>query len=654
MKELLQKLQIGVKKSTLDRHELKNLFVLTSANLIKDSEFLKLPSDQLIGKIFLSSAKRKKPDGYLQPIGTKNNDLIVENRDLNGAKQNDFVLAQFAGMKRGRKSAKVLFIAGESQNKIVAYINNFGNKTEVLDIENGEPIYIKTKTKELKTLPDQTVVTIDQHSGEIDEILGVLSDPKVDEEIVLRKYSRIDRFSSQILQEAKSYDLVVEKSQYPNRVDLTDLPFVTIDPVDAKDFDDAVYFDIEKNTIFVAIADVSSYVNEFSHIDKEARKRGFTVYLPHKSVPMLPRELSENICSLKPNEDRLAFVFELELDSGYKVKNYKLFEAVIRSKHRYNYDRIDELLNGAKFDDQDRFVKNWIFELKNTILHLRKNRLKKGFSFYNPDVRIELDSDLNFVKTRKEEETISHQLIEECMLLANCAASEFFTFGIFRTHEQPSQKSLDTLVENLSELDIFVSSQKSVHKFIEEVQNEAKKADLVSTVDRLLIRSLKRAQYTYENVGHFGLGFAKYTHFTSPIRRYSDLILHRYIKAIINKEQKKLEYISSSLQRVAPQVTELENEVAKIEWQYTDRVYARWAAKNIGVTLNGEVIDDGNAEKDAVVIIDDEQISGLRCYMQIVRKSKLRIRKFSRVKVMITDSDIASARISAKFVGFDV
>lgn len=652
MRELLQKLQIGVNRSDLDKKELSKLYALIGSDLIKDGDFLKLPSDLIIGTIFISTRnfKGKKSDGYLQPIGTKNQDLLVFSSDLNGAKDGDFVVAKKSGRKRDRNLATVIFIAATSAVKTIAYLDKKGKRAEFFDIDNGLVVPVSTKQKELKNLPLLSVVTI--ADGEIDELLGVLTDPAVDEQIVLRKYSRSSEFKSDVLMEAKSYNLSVDISQYPDRVDLRDLPFITIDPIDAKDFDDAVYFDVEKNTIYIAIADVTSYVSEFSAIDKEAKKRGFTVYLPHKSVPMLPRELSENICSLKPNEDRLAFVFKITLDSGYKAVNHELFEAVIKSHGKYSYERIEELIEKGNFKDEERAIKEWLLPLVDTTKNLRKRRLKNGFSFYNPEIKLMLNDRLDLIETAKHIESVSHQLIEECMLLANCAASEFFLVGIFRTHEAPSPKSIDTLAENLSMLEIYVPFKGNIHKYIEDVQKEAKRFDVVEVVDRLLIRSLKRAMYTYENVGHFGLGFDRYTHFTAPIRRYTDLIIHRYIKTILNKDDKKREYIRENMQRVAPQATELEQEVSKIEWQYADRVYARWASKNIGKILSAEVIDEGDADKDAVLITNGDEIVGMRCYMQNPRKKALRVTKFSNINVMIIDADIARARVSVKMTGY--
>ncbi|MDR2152126.1 MAG: ribonuclease R [Helicobacteraceae bacterium] len=647
MRELLQKLLIGTPSASLDKREFKLAHALIKAKLLADRPLLRLDSDLIVG-VFLQPKilkQGKKNAGYLQPLSAKGRDYLVLAGDSLNASHRDLVIARSLGSKRGRAAAKIVYIAEESAEKIIAYVNFKNSKAELLDINSTAPLDIGIKQKTLKALQNGAVLAIDRKSGEIAEILGVLSDPKVDEAIVLSRYNRVDRFSAEQILEAKAHGDFVDRALYPNRVDLTKLPFITIDPIDAKDFDDSIYYDPSKRVLYVAIADVSAYVDEFGEIDKEAKKRGFSVYLPHKSIPMLPRELSENLCSLQPNVDRLAFTFRLELDEELKVKKYELFESVIKSVRRYHYDRIDELLEGAKADASDRAILKWLEPLKTLIIALRQKRLKKGFSFSNPEIKLALDKNLALEKTIKAKETISHQLIEECMLLANCAAAEYFQFGVFRTHEAPADRSLDELLSDLSAIGVVVKRAKSTHATIEAIQKEAKALGVAEQVDRMLIRSLKRAQYTYDNIGHFGLGFAKYTHFTSPIRRYSDLALHRLLKAIIGSDEKKRGYILSALQRLTPIITMLESEVAQIEWQYADRAYARWASSRIGLTLEGEVIEEALKGKEAVIIIDDPLIQGMRVYLPLERKSAA-LHKFGRVKVSIVSAHLATAKIT--------
>ncbi|MDR2638440.1 MAG: ribonuclease R [Helicobacteraceae bacterium] len=647
MKELLQKLAVGVPSGSLDKRELKLALTLIKAKLLADRPFLRLDSDLIVGTYLQPKTVKKgrQSAGYLQPLTARGRDYLVQASDTMNAAHHDLVIARSLGFRRGRAAAKIVYIAQESGEKLIAYVNFINNRARLFDINTAIELDIGVKQKTLKALQEGAVVAIDRKNAEIAEVLGALNDPKIDEAIVLTRYNRADRFSAEQISEAKAHGGEVDRSLYPNRADLSALPFITIDPIDAKDFDDSIYYDYEKRVLFVAIADVTAYVSEFGEIDKEARKRGFSVYLPHKSIPMLPRELSENLCSLQPNVDRLAFTFRLELDENLNVKKYDLFESVIRSRRRYHYDRIDELLDGGKQDEGDAAVMRWLLPLKELIVALRHKRLKRGFSFSNPEIKLILDKNLRLAKTIKAKETISHQLIEECMLLANCAAAEYFPFGIFRTHEAPSDRALDELLIDLSEVGVIVKRARSVHTTIEAIQQEAAALGMGEQVDRMLIRSLKRAQYTYDNVGHFGLGFAKYTHFTSPIRRYSDLMLHRLLKAIINNDAKRRDYILSELQRLAPIITLLESEVAQIEWQYADRAYARWAAERIGLVLEGEVLEEEGRGREAVVIIDDPQIRGMRVYLPLPRGQSA-LHKFGRVKVAIVSAHLATARVT--------
>ncbi|WP_024790030.1 RNB domain-containing ribonuclease [Lebetimonas sp. JH292] len=225
----------------------------------------------------------------------------------------------------------------------------------------------------------------------------MLDDPWVDEKISLALYNKKEEFSKFAILEAESYGDFVDKSMYPQRIDLTEKYFCTIDPVSAKDHDDAIYFDKDENALYVAIADVSEYVYLNGNIDKEAKERGFSIYFPHKSVPMLPRALSENICSLKENEDRIKFTFKIVLDKNNNVIKEELFEAIINSKRKYSYERVDEFLAGKleNIDKTDEEILSWLLPLWKKIKHIRYERLKTGLDFESDEIRMSLDENRN-------------------------------------------------------------------------------------------------------------------------------------------------------------------------------------------------------------------------------------------------------------------
>lgn len=235
--------------------------------------------------------------GYLSELGIKaSKDLIIEPFDLEGALKGDIVLAKRIFKKGGRPKAKVIEVLQKEFEVTVAYTKLVEDQIIGLNIKNELPITLAASQKALKAMPEGSVLKIDNYSGIIVEVLGVLDDPKVDEKIALALYNKKEQFAPSAEEEARSYGDSVDKSMYPDRIDLTHLAFCTIDPPTAKDFDDAIYFDMEASVLYVAIADVSEYVSEMSELDKEARERGFSIYFPHKSIPMLPRSLSENIC----------------------------------------------------------------------------------------------------------------------------------------------------------------------------------------------------------------------------------------------------------------------------------------------------------------------------------------------------------------------
>lgn len=644
MRDLLLKLVNGVSKKELTKEELNQIKPLIKKRILKDGKFFKFNSDYRAGKVEIIQSSGI---GFLVQIGVSGKDLVIEKRDLNGAKQDDLVICRRDFKKRGRPGCVVEYIAQRSIETVICYLKNEADQAVVAyDLKTGERVHLRTKQKALRQLPDQTVIKVDTTIQDVVEVLGVLSDPAVDEKIALASVGRSEEFSSRILKEVRSYGDSVDKSYYPNRKDITDLPLITIDPKTAKDYDDAIYFDRENFELYVAIADVTSYVNPFTATDEEAKRRGFTIYFPHKSIPMLPRELSENLCSLVPDQERLSFVFKIKLNKeNYQIVKYDLFEAIIRSKRRYTYERVDEIFEGGEKDAKDEQFFTFLEPLSKITETIREARLSRGFDFDNAEIRLHLDEELNLVSTDKEVQTLSHRVIEECMLLANRCAASYFNEGIFRIHEAPDGKSMKQLTESLLEVGIEPVFHDNVYDMIAEVQEKAEKLGVKEQVDALIIRSLKRAEYNYLNKGHFGLGFDNYTHFTSPIRRYSDLILHRLLKAIIYRDGKLERYILSQLPFLTEDISDLERKTTKVEWEYEDRVFARWAEKNIGKEFEA-VIVDLHPTKDTVVKLDDT-IAGARIF---VKKGNNEHALFERVKIRITGSNIATTRISGEFV----
>ncbi len=641
MKTFLRKLVEGIRKSEISRQDEEVLRLLRGFKALKErGDFLRLDSKFRVGILDVSGSGT----GYLESFEAEGRkDLLIEPDDLNGATKGDIVLARRIFTRGGRAKAKVVQILKKAFSTYVVYLAKEGGKIVARNIMTELPTVVAASQKALRELPEHAVLKIDSTTSRILEVLGVLDDPKVDEKISLAIYDKKEAFSKEALSEAKAYGDLVRKEEHPERLDLTALPFCTIDPPDAKDFDDAIYFDTKAYALYVAIADVSHYVRENSALDEEARSRGFTIYFPHKAIPMLPRSLSENICSLKPREDRLAYTFKITLDPDtLDVKKEELFEAVIRSKRRYTYDRIDRFLAGDTSDKDatDETILSFLLPLAKVLGKIRKKRLESGCEFRSAEVRMKLDENQNLISTTIETETPSHALIEDAMLLANKAAAKRFEKGLFRIHEQPSKERIEALLDELSAVGIY--NEKSLHDIYPLIRGLQAKADekgMREEVDTLIIRAQKQASYAAENIGHFGLGFETYTHFTSPIRRYSDLIVHRLLKALQKKEEKLVSYILQNLEIVAVRVSELEREAAKVAWDFMDRKYARWARAHLQEEVEGVITD---AER-VPVAITKAPIVGARIFL-IDQELQL----FQKVKIQLLEAHITTAKIIGK------
>lgn len=631
--------------SDIEQEDQNSFQALQQLGAVEEVDGLwKLKSIYRVGRLYIG----KDGKGYVEAEFKEQRDLLIEPDDFWGAKHGDVVVAKRIIARRGRASGKVQLIIEKAHLFTIAYTHrDESDNFLILDIRTGLPTHAVMEGMDLKAFKLGTVLKVDVDTDKVLEVMGILDDPKVDEKISLALYEREDEFPPECVKDALKVEVEVTKAEHTDRVDLTHLDFCTIDPVTAKDFDDAIYFDMQEYTLYVAIADVSHYVPFFTNIDKEAKKRGFTTYLPHKSFPMLPRELSENICSLKPQVDRLAFVSKIALDKAtLKPLKEEFFEAIIHSKHRFNYDNIDDILqNGtAGVSDTVNQILRWLLPLQKITVRLRNERLKHGFDFRSEETKLTIDAAHLLVSTEIETGTPSHSLIEECMLLANQAAAKRFTGegdSIFRIHEPPQLVKIEALLGELASIGLYVEEYEDAPSLIRAIQKEAAKMNLSSEVDAMIIKALRRASYSAQNVGHFGLGFSHYSHFTSPIRRYSDLILHRLIKTQLRDEPEEASYLLRNIEPLCARVSELEREATKAEWDFRDRKFARWAATHMGELFEAEIVE---VEESAKAVLLGE-IKGVTVHL---RGDNVML--FDRVRVKINEVNIPQAIIMVEFV----
>ncbi len=532
----------------------------------------------------------QKGTAYLHVIGDNIKDLYID--ELGSAIEGDLIIVKRILGRRGGASAKISEVVGREESYGVAcIIEEYGHKS-LVDIKTGHPVRAEITPEELANYQLGDLFKIDHQKHRVVQKLGHIDDPKVDEKIVLAQYNKHNEFDEEVLKIARSFP-PVDIENYPKRKDLRELPFCTIDPVTAKDFDDAIYWDDTNSTLYVAIADVSEYVKPFGALDNEAMYRGFSIYLPHRSIPMLPRQLSETLCSLQPHVDRLAYVCEIKLDKEtLEVVHCDIYEAIIHSDRCFNYEEIDDFFDGklkAK-TQKEEIIFAALTKLRTLTNRLKENRLKIGFDFHSVEVSMEIDEETNILSTKESEETPSHALIEDCMLLANKEAAKMYARGVFRIHEPPSQRKLETLYQELSAIGMNIEIKSTVKESIEMIQKQARKMGIETDVDTLIVRSQMQARYAPLNSGHFGLGFEEYTHFTSPIRRYSDLIVHRLIKAIKKGDTKESSYVLRNIETLAMIISEKEREASAIEAEYKARKYARWANNNLGCEFKARVV----------------------------------------------------------------
>lgn len=645
MKSLLIRLTHGLSEQdiSVDERSYINDF-LAKKYITNKNNIYKFNSKYRAGTLGLI----QKGTAYLNVIGENVRDLFIDEGNLDKASEGDLIIAQRLLGKRGVPSAKIAEIVGRAQTYSVAFIISKKSIKSLVDLKTEYPTGVEISKEDLDSYEEGDVFKVNNQDFSIMQKLGNINDPLVDEKIVLAQFNKHDEFEPEVLEVATSFK-DVDASKYKDRVDLRGLPFCTIDPVTAKDYDDAIFYDSANTTLYVAIADVSEYVKPFGVIDNEAIYRSFSIYLPHRSIPMLPRQLSETLCSLQPHVDRLSYVFKMKLDlTSLEVVESKVFEAIIHSDRRFNYEEIDDFFEGklkAK-NSKEKKIFEYLTKLRVVTDSLKEKRLKIGYDFRSTELEMNIDENSNLISTTLADETPSHALIEDCMLLANKEAAAQFERGIFRIHEPPSQSKLQQLYQELAGIGMFIDIKNSIKETISNIQAQAKSMDLESEVDTLIIRSQMQAKYTPTNSGHFGLGFEAYTHFTSPIRRYSDLIVHRLLKAINRNDTAEGSYVLRNIESLSMTISEKEREASTIEIEFMARKFARWAAANINKEFKARIMA---IDPEIKAELHDE-ILGAKLNIT----SSENVVLFEDVVVSIDKVDIAKAKIYAKVVKKDV
>ena len=504
------------------------------------------------------------PDGYgfLIPDEPDHDDIFLNQKEMGKVFHNDRVMVQISGLDRKGKVEGTIVEVLERFNTVLVgrVVQSYGVTIVAAEDKRIHQDIIIPYGKDMDAVPGDIVeveITTQpamniKPMGQVIEIVGKLDDSGIEIEIALRKHNLPFRFDKKIEKELEKIS-EINDTDLKDRVDLRDKFFVTIDGETARDFDDAVYAENHEDyfKLLVGIADVSHYVKEGSALDKEAFDRGNSVYFPRRVIPMLPEKLSNGLCSLNPNVDRLVMIADMNISNKGNVQSYEFYPAVINSKHRLTYTLVDQLIFQRK--DQKDYPKELsehleILKLVYQVLSEARNK-RHAIEFDRIESQIVFDEGGKIKDIVPLTRNEAHRLIEECMLAANVSAANYMLskeIGLFRNHEKPKEEKLEILKSVLSDFRVHMEGGLSPDvKDYEELIHKIKNKENFQMLQTMILRSMQQANYGAENKGHFGLAYDKYTHFTSPIRRYPDLVVHRLIKSFLKKVKLKTENIES-------------------------------------------------------------------------------------------------------------
>jgi ribonuclease R len=500
------------------------------------------------------------PDGFGFVIPDDGSpDLVLSEREMHQVLHGDMVMVRVAGEdRRGRREAKIVEVLESANTRVVGRLfEEHGIRFVVAENRRISQDILVAAGDTSGAKVGQVVVAelIQQPSkhaqpiARIVEVLGNYADPGMEIEIALRKHDLPNEFPAEAKRQAEHYAPEVQPADFAGRESVKHLPLVTIDGETARDFDDAVYCEPNGKgyRLVVAIADVSHYVKPGDPLDKEAINRGNSVYFPRRVIPMLPEELSNGLCSLNPNVDRLCMVCDMQISAEGEIGKYRFYPSVMFSQARLTYTKVADMLENPQGENAKQYAEllPHIVHLYDLFKVLLQARAKRGaIDFETVETQMIFNDQGKIEKIVPVVRNDAHKLIEECMLAANVCAAAFLQEHkhpvVYRIHEGPTPEKLEAVREFLKEFGLQLGGGADPQagdysKLLKQIKGRPD-AGLLQTV---MLRSLSQAVYAPENTGHFGLGYEAYTHFTSPIRRYPDLLVHRAIKAVLAGKQYK-------------------------------------------------------------------------------------------------------------------
>jgi len=552
------------------------------------------------------------PDGFgfLKP-DDGSDDLFLLPREMRKVWHGDRVIAHVSGTdRRGRREGVIVEVLERAFSRIVGRLH----------IEQGVAFVVpdnKRISHQILVAPDQlagasdgqmVVVAIDEHPsewrqpiGHIEEILGDHMAPGMETDVAIRAHDIPVEWPEEVQEQIRDFTEEVPEEAKQGRVDLRDLPLVTIDGEDARDFDDAVFCQPTKKgwRLLVAIADVSAYVQPDSPLDREAFNRATSVYFPDRVVPMLPEVLSNGLCSINPKVDRLCMVAEMYFDAEGKMYRSRFFEGVMNSHARLTYDQVRDMLEHQDPDLCERFA-DVLPHLENLralyrVLHAARQR-RGAIDFDSIETKFRFDDNGKVAEVIPLERHDAHRMIEECMLAANVAAARFLLRrkipAMYRNHEMPSEQKLEDLRQFLAELGLQLGGMpKPTAKDYAELLEKAKDRPDYHLIQTVLLRSMMQAVYAAENKGHFGLALEAYTHFTSPIRRYPDLMVHRAIRHLLRGgKPATFPYGQPQLEAMAEHCSANERRADEASRDSADALKCEFMLDKVGQVFDGVIV----------------------------------------------------------------
>ena len=555
---------------------------------------------------------KRHPDGYgfLIPDDRTLPDVYISRQWMTGVMTNDRVEAEIYQNRHDKESDRLFgeikeILTHATKRVVGKYLPVDRRYGVILDEDHGWGADLRIPTQDAMNAieGDMVAVEIVQYPGPDQEFLGKVIERIGDLENPLNDVKRViytknipDEFSAKALADARRYGGEVTEMEIKGRDDLRKLNLITIDGATARDFDDAIF--VEKNArgfhLIVAIADVSHYVKPGTTLDEEAYERGTSTYFPNYVVPMLPEELSNELCSLKPHVTRLCFVCDMQINHEGTVESSRFFEGVMESKARVTYGEAQEVIDGNT-PGKLAHVKENILIARDLAKILMAKRFRDGsLDLEIPETQVVVDKSGETTDIIRSERLFAHRLIEELMLVTNICTAKFFDAnnieGIYRVHEEPNAYNIETLQKYLYNFGGQASLgegklQKKLTKALESMHGKPG----AQVLNILTLRSMNQAKYSANNVGHFGLGFDHYSHFTSPIRRYPDLMAHRQIKSVLYPKYRSLQMSEEDLQSAATMLSGCEQRSVKAERQLIAIKKARFMKKYVGEEFVGMI-----------------------------------------------------------------